>query len=64
MNDATHVRKAFDVIYVLLHILGRILPLVYHLDLVSLSLGLYLAATFFGLLAVSGVLAWRSSLLE
>ena len=48
------------VVDVVLHIFGRVLPPLYYFDLVSLPVGLLLAATFFGLLAVSGVLAWRS----
>lgn len=40
------------------------LQLAYGLDLVSVPVGLALAATFFGLLAASGVMAWRASLLE
>ncbi|MCH7687194.1 MAG: hypothetical protein IH899_11015 [Planctomycetes bacterium] len=62
MNDP--IRKAFDVICVPLQILGRIMPPLYHFNLVSVPVGLILAAMFYGLLALSGVLAWRSSSLE
>ncbi len=62
MNDPIRIRRAFDVICVPLRILGWILPPLYHFNLVSLPVGLCLAAAFFGLLAVSGVLAWRTSL--
>ena len=64
MYDPIRMRRAFDVIHVPLRILGWIMPSLYHFNVVSLPVGLCLAATFFGLLVVSGVLAWRSSLLE
>ena len=57
----SEVTRMVDVV---LRIFGRVLPLLYHFNLVSLPVGLFLAATFFGLLAVSGVLAWLSSLPE
>ncbi len=52
------------VVDVVLRIFGRVLPPLYCCNLVSLPVGLLLAATFFGLLAVSGLLAWRSPPLE
>ena len=61
---ASGLRKVSQAIDVILQNLGWILPPLYHFDLVSIPVGLFLAATFFGLLAVSGVLAWRSSPLE
>ena len=64
MNDPVRIEKAFDVICVPLRILGWTLPPLYHFNLVSVPVGLLLAAIFYGLLAVSGVLAWRSSRYE
>ena len=59
-------RQAFQpdvarAVNVALRILGRVLPPLYHLNLLSVSAGLILAATFFGLLVMSGVPAWRAS---
>ena len=64
MNDPAQIEKIFDIICALLRIFGRILPPLYHFNLVSVPVGLILAAMFYGLLALSGVLAWRSSSLE
>ena len=59
-------RQAFPpdvtrVVDVVLRIFGRVLPPMYHFKAVSLPVGLSLAAAFFGLLVVSGILAWQSS---
>ena len=62
-------RQAFlpdvtSLVEILLRFFGHVLPPLFHFNLLTLPVGLLLAATFFGLLAVSGVPAWRSSLLE
>ena len=57
-------RSVSQTIDLILQNLGRVLPPLYHFDLVSVPVGLFLATTFFGLLAVAGFLAWRCSLLR
>ncbi len=64
MSDPVRIREAFDVICVPLRILGWTLPPLYHFNIVSVPVGLILAAAFFGLFLASGILEWRSSLLE
>ena len=61
MSAEERNRRAFDLILVVLRILAWVLNPLYHFKLVSVSVGLILAAIFFGLLAVSGILAWRST---
>jgi hypothetical protein len=64
MSAVDRNRIAFEVILVVLRVFAWILNPLYHFNLISVSAGLFLAAIFFGLLAVSGVLAWRSTRLE
>lgn len=57
-------QKISRIINLVLRVLGWIMTPLYHFDLVSLPIGLLLAVTFFGLLAVSGALAWFSGYCE
>jgi hypothetical protein len=64
MIAADRNRRAFEVILCVLRVYAWILNPLYHFKLVSVSVALILAVVFYGLLAVSGLLAWRSTRIE
>ena len=61
MSAIDRNRKAFEVILAVLRVFASILNPLYHFKLVSVPVALILAVIFYGLLAVSGFLAWQSS---
>ena len=64
MSAVDRNRIAYEAILVVLHIFAWILTPLYRFKLASVSVVLMLAGIFYGLVAVSGVLAWRSSRYE
>ena len=61
MTAVDRNRKAFEIILVVLRVFAWILNPLFHFKIVSVPVALILAAIFYSLLAVAGVLAWRSS---
>ena len=60
MNNRSRIRRPEESCYVVIHVLAWVMNPLYHFNLVTVPVGVILAVVFFGLVTVSGMLAWTA----